>query len=751
MKKFLQKIFFSVVVVIATAVSVYAQVPQGFNFQAVARGASGDILAEQDLGVQVSIIKGTETGNPVYTETHSVTTNPLGLIQLVIGEGTPADGETFAGVDFGNDNYYVKLAIDVSGGTEYEDLGTTRLLSVPYALVAQKSIEGGSSGGATEFNLNTDEGDTTFSVKATGTKGLTSIRGVAETEGENTGVEGVAISTSSNSNYISGLYGSAKGEGTGNHYGVFGNAVNYEAIEGTRKGVHGQAGSKAKYNYGTYGIAVGEGNGDAGEGYGVGSINFGAYGYARDNMWSNTGLEAQAGGEKGALNYGVHGLSNAGTGESAKNYGLAGRAFGPGINYGVYGAAWDGAENYAGFFDGDVTINGNLQVNGSVSGGSGGNANGATLDSLFISTPLDAGTVKSTAFYPGFMRLQDSDGNFSTLSRLGLQYGDSETEGLGNVYNWYSKGGMQVTRADYANGERSAGMTGGYLYMDILQTDSFYELLEMGTQNAAEGGRSWFRMTSLDRKVNDLGALYEVNISNDPNGNDPNGESSQVMMHGDTSPNFQFGGQSWQNNDLAFLNMYGSTSNGDGWFHSNVEVGVASDGTDEWGSIGLKKTNITGQTSQETILIDGGSGNINISGTLTQSSDKRLKKDIRTIENALEKTTKMRGVSYTWKTDLTNQDPQIGVVAQELEEIYPEFVQTDDNGMKSVNYAQMTAVLIEAVKELNTEVQELKSANTTLQAKLDTQAKLETRLAKIEELLNMRSSVQVNPINNTKE
>lgn len=751
MKKFLQKIVFSVVVIIATAGSVYAQVPQGFNFQAVARGASGDILAEQDLGVKVSIIKGTETGNPVYTETHSVTTNPLGLIQLVIGEGTPADGETFAGVDFGNDNYYVKLAIDVSGGTEYEDLGTTRLLSVPYALVAQKSIEGGSSGGATEFNLNTDEGDTTFSVKATGTKGLTSIRGTAETEGQNTGIAGVAVSEASNQNNMFGVYGSAGGEGTGNHLGVFGSAVNPEATGGSRHGVWGQARSKAKYNYGTYGFAGGDGNGDAGQGFGVGSINFGAFGYATGNTWNNTGMEGQAGGEGGAENYGVHGLSYAGTGESVKNHGLAGRASGSGINYGVYGAAWDGVENYAGFFDGDVTINGNLQVNGSVSGGSGGDANGATLDSLFISTPPDAGTVRSTAFYPGFMRLEDSNGNFSTLSRLGLQYGDSETEGLGNVYNWYSKGGMQVTKPDYANGERSAGMAGGYLYMDILQNDSFYVPFEMGIENATEGGKSWFRMSSLTRRVNDLGALYEITISNDPNGNDPSGESSQIMMHGDTSPNFQFGGQSWENNDLAFLNMYGSTSNGDGWFHSNVEVGVASDGTDEWGAISLKKTNISGNTSQETILIDGGSGNINISGTLTQSSDKRLKKDIRTIENALEKTTKMRGVSYTWKTDMTNQDPQIGVVAQELEEIYPEFVQTDDNGMKSVNYAQMTAVLIEAVKELNTEVQELKSANTTLQAKLDTQAKLETRLAKIEELLNMRSSVQLNPINSTKE
>jgi hypothetical protein len=165
-------------------------------------------------------------------------------------------------------------------------------------------------------------------------------------------------------------------------------------------------------------------------------------------------------------------------------------------------------------------------------------------------------------------------------------------------------------------------------------------------------------------------------------------------------------------------------------------MNVSGDGTNEWGSISLKKTNIVGQTSQETILLDGGNGNINISGTLNQSSDERLKKDIRTLDNALDKTMEMRGVSYNWKTDASNEAPQIGVIAQEVEKIYPEFVRTDENGMKSVNYAQMTAVLIEAVKALNLELQDLKNDNATLQAKVDKQQELEIRLSRIEKLLS---------------
>ncbi|HCD51908.1 MAG TPA: hypothetical protein DEQ34_05645, partial [Balneolaceae bacterium] len=121
-------------------------------------------------------------------------------------------------------------------------------------------------------------------------------------------------------------------------------------------------------------------------------------------------------------------------------------------------------------------------------------------------------------------------------------------------------------------------------------------------------------------------------------------------------------------------------------------------------------------------------------------------KDIQTLDNALENTLKLRGVSYTWKTDESNVAPQIGVIAQEVEEVYPEFVRTDSEGMKSVNYAQMTAVLIEAVKTLNAEIESLKKENNQLQAQVDKTEDLERRLAQIEQMLKSgtNSSVKMN-------
>ncbi|OAN61889.1 hypothetical protein A8B79_05565 [Balneola sp. EhC07] len=763
MKSILQKIVFSFIVVLVTAVSAYAQVPQGFNFQAVARGATGDILAEQALGVQVSIIKGTEDGNPVYEEAHTVTTNPLGLIQIVIGEGTASEGNDFSAIDFGNDNYFVKLAIDPAGGTEYEDLGTTRLLSVPYALVAQKAVEGSSTGTEIPLNidLNTENADSSLIISIEGDKTAKPFQVFSRSSGFNGAIWGEAISDASNSNNQRGTYGMANGSGTGDHFGLFGGAVNFDATGGVRRGVHGQAASKAKYNYGVFGLAAGDGNGESDtdpENGDFGSFNLGGYFQAYGNLNGNTGAQGISAGENGSLrNFGLIGTSR--TSAEGRNIGLRAEAFnsltentgaevvatGANNNIGLRAQAFNGTSNIAIIAEGDTAailnghsiINGDLTVNGNIFGSVGsGSANGQTLDSLFISAQPEAEYQRSTAFYPGFLRNTDQDGNFVTLSRRALQYGDVDSEGTGFVYNWFNKGGAQVANADYANGERATGMNGGYFYMDIYKNENFYVPLQFGIQNAAEGGRSWFEMSSLARQESGLGALLNIHISNDPAGNDPSGESSQVTMFGDTSPNFQYGGQSWENNDLAFLNIFGSTPSGDGWYLTNAEIHVASDGTDEWGAVSLKKTNIVGQTSQETILLDGGNGNINISGTLNQSSDERLKKDIRTLDNALEKTMEMRGVSYTWKTDVSNEDPQIGVIAQEVEKIYPEFVRTDENGMKSVNYAQMTAVLIEAVKALNLELQELKNDNATLQAKVDKQQELEIRLSRIEKLLS---------------
>ena len=95
---------------------------------------------------------------------------------------------------------------------------------------------------------------------------------------------------------------------------------------------------------------------------------------------------------------------------------------------------------------------------------------------------------------------------------------------------------------------------------------------------------------------------------------------------------------------------------------------------------------------------------------VTAFSDERLKENVETIENGLDKVCQLRGVTYN-RNDQENARKQIGVIAQEVEEVLPEVVLTADDEMKtkSVDYAKITAVLIEAIKELKQEIKELKA------------------------------------------
>ena len=91
------------------------------------------------------------------------------------------------------------------------------------------------------------------------------------------------------------------------------------------------------------------------------------------------------------------------------------------------------------------------------------------------------------------------------------------------------------------------------------------------------------------------------------------------------------------------------------------------------------------------------------------SSDYKLKDNITTIENALDKVDQMRGVEFDWNDKQDSwEGHDIGVIAQEVEKVVPEIVIDRDDGYKAVNYQKLTALLVQAVKELKEEIKELK-------------------------------------------
>lgn len=115
------------------AAFLFAQSPQAFQYQAVVRNSNGEVVANDTIAFRVSILQTSIGGTAVYTETHTDTTNQFGLITLAIGNGTVESGD-FSAIEWGGDNFYLKVEMDIAGGTNYENMGTSQLLSVPYAL-----------------------------------------------------------------------------------------------------------------------------------------------------------------------------------------------------------------------------------------------------------------------------------------------------------------------------------------------------------------------------------------------------------------------------------------------------------------------------------------------------------------------------------------------------------------------------------------------------------------------------------------
>ncbi|MCS7085226.1 MAG: hypothetical protein NZ534_04005, partial [Bacteroidia bacterium] len=141
------KYFFVCLIFACVCTSIRAQnVPQGIHYQAAVRGADGKPLSQKRITVRFSVRDGGINGPVVYSETHSTDTDDYGLFNLVIGEGNVITG-SFSGVNWGQTQKFLQVEVDPSGMTNFKPLTTTRLLSVPYAVIADSALKGGGGGG----------------------------------------------------------------------------------------------------------------------------------------------------------------------------------------------------------------------------------------------------------------------------------------------------------------------------------------------------------------------------------------------------------------------------------------------------------------------------------------------------------------------------------------------------------------------------------------------------------------------------
>jgi len=147
--------------------TTFAQAPEKMSYQAVVRDSGDALVANQAVGMQISILQTTETGTAVYVETQTPTTNVNGLVTLEIGTGTVVSGD-FTTIDWSTGIYFIKTETDPTGGVSYTITGTSQLLSVPYALHAKTVTQ-------PIYNVNTfypELGGFVIEINTDGTHGI---------------------------------------------------------------------------------------------------------------------------------------------------------------------------------------------------------------------------------------------------------------------------------------------------------------------------------------------------------------------------------------------------------------------------------------------------------------------------------------------------------------------------------------------------------------------------------------------------
>jgi uncharacterized protein (TIGR02145 family) len=120
---------------LVSSLVVFCQAPDAMSYQAVIRDANNNLISNQSVGMQISILQGSAIGSSVYTEIQTASTNDNGLVSIAIGAGTT--GDDLSSVDWANGPYFIKTETDPTGGSNYTITGTSQLLSVPYAMHAK--------------------------------------------------------------------------------------------------------------------------------------------------------------------------------------------------------------------------------------------------------------------------------------------------------------------------------------------------------------------------------------------------------------------------------------------------------------------------------------------------------------------------------------------------------------------------------------------------------------------------------------
>lgn len=709
-----------------------AQAPQQFSFQGVARKADGKVAVNEQIGVRISIIAESAFGTLLYQETHSLLTNLVGVFDISIGGGVVQSGD-LSSIDWGKGKYFLQLEIDVTGGTNYVNIGVTQLLSVPYALHAHSAASWMHNHPVIQTGLF--QGGGQLSSPGDGPRLIWYPRKAAMAVGYNAGNAWDDINL--------GEYSFA----TGNQSIAKGKASVAVGWQSHADGVYSVAAGEKANAIGDGSVALGLGTVSKA----VGSVSLGAFNDAQDSPAPN--------GQGASMTDRIFQIGNGLSPQSTSNAFTVLRNGNVGIGKGVTTPQFpldvDGrirlkhlGNTTAGihFNNSQNTTSGFVgMVSDSQVGFYAGNSWKFWVDEAdkgFMRGKLGIGAdifePEYTLDVAGRARLRHS-----TNATAGLYFNDSQNNVsgflgmindekigfyIGSKWRFQVKGNGNVGIGDDVTDPTQLLDVGGRVRLRHHGNTTSGILLDNSQGN--QGG--FVGMVSDSQLGFHLGNSWKFWVDQTGNGffRGKLGIGTEIFV-----PKYPLdveGKIRIQHKPERPATLYfdGSKQNGVGnpitVRDSVVRIAMSTDqpilqfkfwspnNFKEYISLQVHEAGITTQS-------------IWLYGQVNQISDARLKRNVAHLEQSLPRISLLNGYNYNWKTG-DNYALQTGVLAQEVEKIFPELVCTDENGTKSVNYIGLIPHLIESIKVLKVENCELVKANGNFNSRL---ADLEKRIADI--------------------
>jgi hypothetical protein len=624
---------------------LFAQAPGSFKYQALIRDSNGEVLAEQNVAMRISIIQGSTSGTILYSERHTSNTNRNGLINLIIGQGTPLSG-TFSSIPWGNDLFFLKLEMDPEGGNNYTEMGTSQLLSVPYALYSKQSKTVDHYSSDTLFVVKDKQGNVVFAVFPDGAK--------------------VYVNDTVNKDKAGGFAVSGRSKVKGTEYNIF-----HTTPDSTRIFINEYTGNKDKAG----GFAV------SGRSKVKGEENKLFY---TDNDSTRIYIDNS-------------------TRDKAGGFAVSGRS-----------KIKNMSDNY-------------FNVSGS-----------NTVDTINPSKPMILWYPKKEAFLTGRVLIEGPDSVGTNSMATGF-----ESKAVGDYSQ--AMGYQALSRNDYttaighqpiATGQYSVAIgknskatdKSAYAFGEYARAKG-YKSYALGYMCSATGLKSYCIGSQNDARGE---TSIAIGHRADANGNSAvaMGRNSQAIGYHSIAIGISddsFGGWTTASGSKSIAIGTSSESNQ----YASFTYGFDLENNDNY-SVVLGKYNepltsgtslIVGNgtsSSRSNAMIVYENGDVEIAGNLNENSDIRLKNNIKSIGSSLKKINNLNPVYFNFKNKTFYPGgKQVGLIAQEVEKIFPEFVSSDEKGFLSVNYSKMSVILIKAIQEQNKIIKRLDKENKDLNKKFD--------------------------------